>query len=208
MSSSDPVGFIRPAAPAPAVAAGTEVTAAAAVTAARGVDSRRRLWLGAGLMAAAGLGGCGFRLRGTADLPFTTLYAGFTPNSEIGALFRRELVRRTRTRLVDRPENAEVVLQVLSENREKDTVAYSGVGRPRLYELRQRLYFRAYDGGDIEYIAPSEIILRRDISAADNQLTARVDEEVILFRDMQDDMVSQLLRRLEAIRLDRPDTSD
>ena len=155
--------------------------------------------LGSGLL--GGLGGCGFQLRGTADLPFRTLYANFPPGSQIGEQFRRELARRTTTRLVSKPDEAEVVLQILSENREKDIVAYSGVGRPRLFELRQRLRFRAFDGGEIEYIPPSEIVLRRDISAADNQLTARVDEEVLLFRDMQDDMVEQLLRRLAAIRL-------
>ena len=47
-------------------------------------------------------------------------------------------------------------------------------------------------------------MLRRDISAADNQLTARVDEEALLFRDMQIDMVNQLLRRLATIRLGGP----
>ena len=75
------------------------------------------------------------------------------------------------------------------------------MGRPREYELRLRLQFRATDGGDREFIPPSEIILRRDISAADNQLTARVDEEALLYRDMQKDMVQQLLRRLASIRM-------
>lgn len=154
-----------------------------------------------GAVAAATLAGCGFQLRRTADLPFKTLYAGFAPGSQIGEQFRRELVRRTTTKLVSRPEDAQVVLQITGEQREKDIVAYSSVGRPRLFELRQRLSFRAYDGGEVEYIPPSVIVLRRDISAADNQLTARVDEEVLLFRDMQDDMVNQLLRRLATIRL-------
>ena len=153
------------------------------------------------LAGTAGLGGCGFQLRGTADLPFKTLFASFPPGSQIGEQFRRELARRTTTKLVSRPQDAQVVLQITGERREKDIVAYSGVGRPRLFELRQRLSFRAFDGGDIEYIPPGEIVLRRDISAADNQLTARVDEEVLLFRDMQDDMVNQLLRRLASIRL-------
>ncbi len=156
---------------------------------------------GGAFIVSSGLAGCGFQLRGTADLPFKTLYAGFPPGSQIGEQFRRELARRTTTKLVSRPQDAQVVLQITGENREKDIVAYSGVGRPRLFELRQRLRYRAYDGGEIEYIPPSEIVLRRDISAADNQLTARVDEEVLLFRDMQDDMVNQLLRRLATIEL-------
>jgi LPS-assembly lipoprotein len=170
-----------------------------------GVPRRRALlaaaaWLAGGIVA-GGSAGCGFHLRRNADLPFASLYSGFSRSSAIGEEFRRELVRTTSTKLVDKPDEAQVVLHVLGETRERDIVAYSAVGRPREYELRLRLQFRATDGGEREFIPPSEIILRRDISAADNQLTARVDEEALLFRDMQKDMVQQLLRRLASIQL-------
>ncbi|MGE0798164.1 MAG: LPS assembly lipoprotein LptE [Lautropia sp.] len=165
---------------------------------------RRRLLRAAGaapFAAAATLAGCGFRLRGNADLPFQTLYTTFSRTSALGEEFRRELERRTSTRIVDQPDKAQVRLLVIGETRERDIVAYSVIGRPREFQLRLRLQFRADDGGEHEFIAPSEIILRRDISAADNQLTARVDEEALLYRDMQKDMVQQLLRRLAAIRM-------
>ena len=150
---------------------------------------------------AGGVAGCGFRLRGTSDMQFETLYSGFSPSSALGEEFRREFLRTTSSRLVEKPEDAQVRLIVLGEVRERDIVAYSAVGRPREYQLRLRLQFRATDGADREFIPPSEIILRRDISAADNQLTARVDEEALLYRDMQRDMVQQLLRRLAAIEM-------
>ena len=137
--------------------------------------------------------GCGFRLRGTTDLQFQTLFANFAPGSAVGEVFRRELTRNTTTRLVPRQQDAQVVLHVVVDVREKDIVAYSAVGRPRQYELRQRLRFRVSDGGDREYIPLSEITLRRDIGASDNAL-ARVDDEIQLFRDMQNDMVNQLLQ--------------
>ncbi len=155
----------------------------------------------AGVLLATAAPGCGFHLRRTTDMSFNTLYSGFSRSSAVGEEFRREFVRSTSTRLVEQPDQAQVVLQVLGETRERDIVAYSAVGRPREYELRLRLQFRASDGGDREYIPPSEIILRRNISAADNQLTARLDEEALLFRDMQKDMVQQLLRRLATIKL-------
>ena len=153
------------------------------------------------VLLSAGLAGCGFHLRRNANLPFATLYSGFSRGSAVGEEFRRELVRATSTRLVEKPDQAQVVLQVLGETRERDIVAYSAVGRPREYELRLRLQFRATDGGDREFIPASEMILRRDISAADNQLTARTDEEALLYRDMQKDMVQQLLRRLASIKI-------
>lgn len=163
---------------------------------------RRVLAAPAGLAVAVLAAGCGFRLRGTSDLPFATLYTTFAPGSALGDDFRRELARGTSTRIVTNPDEAEVRLMILGENRERDIVAYSVVGRPREYQLRLRLRFAALGRGEREFIQPSEIILRRDISAADNQLTARLDEEALLYRDMQKDMVQQLLRRLGTIRVD------
>jgi len=166
---------------------------------------RRAALAAAAATLAASLGstltGCGFHLRRTTDMTFTTLYSGFPRGSAVGEEFRREFARSTSTRLVEQPDKAQVVLLIMNESRERDIVAYSAVGRPREYELRLRLQFRATDGGDREFIGPSQIILRRDISAADNQLTARTDEEALLFRDMQKDMVQQLLRRLASIRI-------
>ncbi|NLD53665.1 MAG: hypothetical protein GX652_03270 [Burkholderiaceae bacterium] len=176
-------------------------------THAHGHARGRRALLGRGarlalLAGAAGVApGCGFRLRGTSDMQFETLHSGFAASSALGEEFRREFLRSTSSRLVASPEDAQVRLIVLGEVRERDIVAYSAVGRPREYQLRLRLQFRATDGADQEFIPPSEIILRRDISAADNQLTARVDEEALLYRDMQRDMVQQLMRRLAAIRM-------
>ena len=156
--------------------------------------SRRALLAAVTAVAAASsLPGCGFHLRQNSDLAFDTLYSGFSRSSSLGEEFRRELARSTTTKVVEQPDQAQVRLQILGEARERDIVAYSAVGRPREFELRLRLQFRATDGGDREFIPPSEIILRRDISAADNQLTARTDEEALLYRDMQKDMVQQLL---------------
>jgi LPS-assembly lipoprotein len=162
---------------------------------------RRRLAVAAAAGSMLALAGCGFHLRGTSDMAFDTLYSGFSRSSALGEEFRRELVRSTSTKLVDQPDKADVRLIILGETRERDIVAYSAVGRPREYQLRLRLQFRATDGAGREFIPPSEIILRRDISAADNQLTARVDEEALLYRDMQKDMVQQLLRRLASIKI-------
>ena len=153
----------------------------------------------------AALAGCGFHLRGTADLPFATLYSGFSAGSALGEEFRRELVRTTSTRLVSKPDEAQVVLQVLGE--------IARARHRRLFGRRPPARVRTAPAAAVsrhrrrrrEFIPPSEIILRRDISAADNQLTARVDEEALLYRDMQKDMVQQLLRRLATIRLGGPE---
>ena len=160
---------------------------------------RRRL-LAAGLLGAASLlAGCGFRLRRSAALPFRTLYTGFAPTSAIGAEFRRLVRVAEDTELVDDPKKAEARLEVLREQREREVVAFSTSGRPREYQLRLRFGFRVVDAQSRELLPPTELVLSRDIVSTDIEVVAKQQEEELLFRDMQSDLVQQLLRRLAAI---------
>lgn len=163
--------------------------------------SRRRVLLGIGaLCASAAAAGCGFKLRGPQKLAFETLYAGFPPGSPLGADFRRQARSSANVELVDRPDAAQARLQVLSELREKEIVSFSSTGRPREYQLRLRFAFRLVDTKGVELIAPTELVLRRDITTTDAQLVAKEQEEQLLYREMQSDMIDQLFRRLAAVR--------
>jgi LPS-assembly lipoprotein len=160
---------------------------------------RRRL-LAAGLLGAASLlAGCGFQLRRSAALPFRTLYTGFAPTSAIGAEFRRLVRVAEDTELVDDPKKAEARLEVLREQREREVVAFSTTGRPREYQLRLRFAFRVVDAQSRELLPPTELVLSRDITSTDVEVVAKQQEEELLYRDMQSDLVQQLLRRLAAI---------
>lgn len=146
----------------------------------------------------ASAAGCGFRLRGSAQLPFRTIWLGFSPLSPVGADLRRQL-RASGAEVVPDPTKAEARFEVLHELREREVLAFSSTGRPREYQLRLRLAFRVHDGKGRDLIPASEIALRRDISTNDLQVAARADEEALLYRDMSSDLVNQLLRRLSAI---------
>lgn len=153
------------------------------------------------LAAPAALAACGFQLRGAIGLPFSTLHASFPPASAAtGADFRRLLRAASETRLVERPEDAEARLVVLSELREKEIVGFSSTGRPREYQLRLRFAFHLLDAGGNELIPYTELLLRRDITTTDTQLVSKEQEEAMLYRDMQADLVQMLLRRLAAAR--------
>jgi len=163
----------------------------------------RRAWLARGLAlaSAAALAGCGFQLRGSSRLPFDTLYAGFLPSSALGGDFRRLVRVMGGTRLVERAEDAQVRLDVLQELREKEIVGFSSTGRPREYQLRLRFSFKLTDvAKGTELIPANEIVLRREITTTDTQVVAKEQEEALLYREMQTDMVQQLLRRLAAVK--------
>lgn len=152
------------------------------------------------LAVAVAVAGCGFQLRRSAALPFRTLHTGFAPTSAIGAEFRRLVRVAEETRLVDDPSEAEARFEVLGERREKEVVGFSSTGRPREYQLRLRFTFRVVDRDGQPLLAPTEIVLRRDITSSDIEVIAKQQEEELLYREMQSDLVQQLLRRLAAIR--------
>ncbi|HOY01687.1 LPS assembly lipoprotein LptE [Zoogloea sp.] len=145
--------------------------------------------------------GCGFQLRGARPLPFDTIYLGMYEYSELAAAIRRQIRAGSTTRVVARQEDAAVRLEVLADAKEKSILALNTQGRVREYQLRQRFSFRLVDKNGQEVIAPNEILLRRDLAFDDSQVLAKEQEEILLYRDMQTDLVQQLMRRLSSARM-------
>ena len=145
------------------------------------------------------LAGCGFRLRGTAEVPFETLYL---PNSDSGIALdlRRYVQAGTRARVVDDAKGAEAILAFTEETREKNILSLTGAGRVSEFQLRYRVGFRVHDGKGGDYVPLTSIALTRDITFSDTDVLAKEAEEQLLFRDMQSDMVQQIMRRLAASR--------
>jgi LPS-assembly lipoprotein len=151
------------------------------------------------------LSACGFKLRGDQRFAFDTLHSGFSVNSEMGAQFRRTVRLSQSTQLVDQAKDAQARLEIVRELREKEIVGLSTSGRPREYQLRLRLSFKVLsalsDDPVTELLPETEIVLRRDVSTSDQQIVAKLQEEELLYREMQGDLIQQLMRRLAAVRL-------
>lgn len=164
------------------------------------IDPARRTVLRTGLALGltAALAGCGFALRGEATLPYKTIYLGFSGNNELGANLRRNIRYTSSTEVVDQAKDAEAQFQMLAEERQKIILSLDGQGRVRDYELIYRVVFRVHDGKGREFLSPTEISLRREISFNDSALMAKESEERLIYREMQADLVQQIMRRLEA----------
>ena len=149
------------------------------------------------IAAATFLAGCGFQLRGQTSLPFETFYIpGSTP---LALELRRNVSASSKTRLVDSPEKAQAVLAFTDEARDKTILTFTSAGKVNEFRLRYRVGFRVTDATSAQVFLPtSEIILTRDMSFNDAQVIAKEAEEQLLFRDMQTDMVQQIMRRLVA----------
>jgi LPS-assembly lipoprotein len=148
------------------------------------------------------LGACGFKLRGAAQLPFTSLYAGFAENSSLGQELRRALESNDVRVITDsrQLDTAQVVLDVLQDQREKTVVGVNASGQVREFQLRIRFKFRLRTKEGKELIPETELLLQRDISFNESGALAKESEEALIYRSMQSDIVQQALRRLSSVK--------
>lgn len=160
---------------------------------------RRRVLL---LGAAVTLAGCGFALKRAPELNFKTIQlAGFPPRSPLVVELKQNIEAGPTTRVVEALKDAEVVLQALGETREKVVVAQTAASQIREFELRYRFDFRLRTASGRELIPESEIVLRRTLTYTESAALAKEQEEQFLYRAMQSDIVSQVLRRLASVRV-------
>lgn len=153
------------------------------------------------LPAVAWLGGCGFELRRAPELRFRSVQLiGFRLRSPLAAELMASINASQTTLVVETVAQAQVVLEALSDVREKSVVASTAAGQVRELQLRARLVFRLRTPADKELIPATEISLKRDLSYAESAALAKEQEEALLYRAMQADIVAQVMRRLAAVQ--------
>jgi LPS-assembly lipoprotein len=148
------------------------------------------------------LTGCGFKLRGAQTLPIDTLYLALPVNSPVGAEITRVVRSATNARVVAERKAAQAIFELLGETREREIISVNAQGRAREYQLRLRTTFRVIDRDGAELIPPTALTARRDIAFNEAEFLAKESEEALLYRDMQSDLVRQMVTRLQGIRLD------
>jgi LPS-assembly lipoprotein len=155
------------------------------------------------LLAMVMLSACGFRLRGSGPqpvLPFKTLFVSVSDTSPVGVQLRRNLDAMSNIEVVTDRKLADAALEVLSEGRDKQVLSLNSQGRVREYTLLYRLNFRVVDKAGRELLPPTLLVIRRIQSFNENQVLAKEAEEATLYREMQSDLVQQVLRRVSAIK--------
>ena len=146
------------------------------------------------------LSACGFHLRGQTSMPFQSIYL-IAPNLNTPFVneLRRNLVA-SKVALSNDVEHADIVLDIVLENTEKQVLSLGGDGRVNEYRLISRVSLRAYDRQNQEVIPAEEMLQRRDYSYDDTQILAKEAEESLLYQNMRTDMVQQILRRLNRVK--------
>src|SRR5690606_22032876 len=94
----------------------------------------RRSLILAGASALA-LSACGFRLRGPQEMAFDTVFVGGVGQySRFGAELRRQIEAAGTTRVVATPAEAEVRLDILGNERNREILSIAGDGSVREYQ--------------------------------------------------------------------------
>jgi LPS-assembly lipoprotein len=156
------------------------------------------------LLTIALLSACGFHMRGSTahdSLPFKSIYVVVPDSSTFGIELKRILRSSDETKLVDDPKQAQVILDVLGDKKTKSILSINVQGRAREYSLNYELRFRVRNNKNKEVLAPTKITLTRTLTFSESHALARENEEEMLYRDMQTDVVQQMMRRLAAIKL-------
>ncbi|MGH8833213.1 MAG: LPS assembly lipoprotein LptE, partial [Polaromonas sp.] len=124
-------------------------------------------------------------------------------SSPLRVELRRSLESTRRVKVITdgrQINDAQVILDVLADQREKVVLSRNASGLVREFQLRLRFRFRLRTPAGKELIPDTEILQQRDISFNETAVLAKEAEEGLLYRDMQSDIVQQIMRRLAAVK--------
>ncbi|MDP3438198.1 MAG: LPS assembly lipoprotein LptE [Azonexus sp.] len=159
---------------------------------------------------AAILTGCGFQLRGTlsGNLPYKTMLIALPDTADVRIWLERYINAAGSTEIVDDPKLAEATFQQISDSRVKTILSVNAQGRVREYRLQLNYRFRVVNAKGQVLVPPNEVSLTRDITFDDSNVLAKDLEESLLWRDMNNDLVNQIMRRLSIIKPKNPDLEE
>jgi LPS-assembly lipoprotein len=166
---------------------------------------RRRLLRAAGAAlviatAAGGLVGCGWQLRRPPTFAFHTLaFSGFQPGSPMAAALRRAMSESRGVTVVDSLAQADLVLEVIEDARDRGVVAVTAAGQVREMVLRAHFVFRVRHPDGRVAMEATRLEQRRELSTTEAAALSKEREEAELVRAMQADIADQVLRRLASI---------
>ena len=150
------------------------------------------------LLLISSLIGCGFQLRGATDVAFSSIFIqGNT------LVINKKLVKSLNTngvKVLPSAEGAEMLLEIVGEESEKRILSLAGTGTVNEFELYYRVHYRSKLAGAELWSPVQTVEARRDYTYSDANLLAKQGEEKRLNENMQQDVISNLMRRLSALK--------
>jgi LPS-assembly lipoprotein len=167
---------------------------------------RRSFSLMALALGSLAVSSCGFRLRGSFDFAFKSILILSETGSVVSRALKASLDSDNKVKVlvnqafVEDSSDNEAVLTILSERREKSITALNSSGQISEFQLRFRVVYNVKNAAGKIVVQETQIVALRDFSYSETQALGKQDEEALLYRDLEEDVVQQLLRRLSSIK--------
>lgn len=145
------------------------------------------------------LSGCGFKLRGAEKLVFKQLYIDADPQAYLTFELRRAVRFSHTTKLANSANEADAILQIISNKRERQVISLNSQGQAIEYRLIQQLEFSVRNHQQQFLIPPTQLALSRDLTYSDAAVLAKEVEAEQLYKNMDEDMAQQIMRRLATV---------
>jgi LPS-assembly lipoprotein len=153
-------------------------------------------------LSAVALASCGFALRSSQKFPFKSMYTGPITASPLLIELSRQVAGTGGVEVIidqRQVERADVIFELLQEQREKVVAGRTSSGSVREFLLRTNLRFRLRTREGKELIPDTVLVATTDISYNETLALSKDQEEQMLYSNMGKDLVGQIVRRMAAL---------
>lgn len=153
------------------------------------------------LVIAITLSSCGFKLKGSYEIPYQTIYLQAAGESRVGRIIKRKIQRKSNIEIVQTLSAAEATINILEEVSTRAVAVLSNVGSVDEYELIYTVRYRIGPGQNLSSMQEGQIVLRRKITHSDLNIAAKSNEEDVLINDMASEAATGILVRLSRTKI-------
>ena len=154
------------------------------------------------LLLTATLVGCGFQLRGTAEIPqeLSPIYVQAAEGSPVRAAMLRRLELNPGASTGNAAQ-ARLLVRLLSESRSSRVAAVDRGGKVIARELHLRVRFDAASPDGSQRLPPQTLDLVRTFENPDVEVLGKQEEADLIYEDLVEDAADRILLRLRAALL-------
>ena len=153
------------------------------------------------LVIAITLSSCGFKLKGSYEIPYQTIYLQAAGESRVGRIIKRQIQRKSNIEIVQTLSAAEATINILEEVSTRAVAVLSNVGSVDEYELIYTVRYRVGPGQNSSNMTEGQIVLRRKITHSNLDIAAKSNEEDALINDMASEAATGILVRLSRTKI-------
>ncbi|MDF1689800.1 MAG: LPS assembly lipoprotein LptE [Cycloclasticus sp.] len=147
------------------------------------------------------LTGCGFKLRGSFELPaeLQKIYIAGSQNSDLVRDLKEMLDYSAE--VVTKRSEADAVLTINKEESENRTLSVDSRGKVRESEMQYSVIYSLVKVDGEVLLDNEPLLLVRDFINDENDIIGRTNESTVIARDLKRDAAQQILRRVQALKV-------